>query len=71
MAMGWLQAQYPGRQTAYVEIFPPTDVAWESMRTSMELRLLEELLRHQAAQRAAEARTPWPFGPPLVHLGRN
>jgi len=71
VALGWLQAQYPGRQTAYVEVFLLTDVAWGSTRTPEELRLLEDLLRHQAAQRAAEERTPWQFGPPPLHLGRN
>jgi len=71
VALGWLQAQYPGRETAHVEVFLLTDVAWESTRPLMELRLLEELLRQQAAQRAAEARNPWPFGDPPLHLGRN
>ncbi len=71
VALGWLQAQYPGRETAHVEVFLLTDVAWESRRPLMELSLLEELLRRQAAQRAAEARNPWPFGDPPLHLGRN
>ncbi len=71
VALGWLQAQYLGRETAHVEVFLRTDVAWESTRTPEDLRLLEDLLRHQAAQRAAEARNPGQFGHPPLHLGRN
>jgi len=67
VALGWLQAQYPTRETAYVESFLLSDISIEWTRAAKELRLLEELLRQQAAQ----AQSPRPFGNPPLHLRRN
>ncbi len=50
VALGWLQAQYPERETAYVESCLLSGISWEWTRAAQELRLLEELLRQQAAQ---------------------
>lgn len=54
VAMGWLKSHYPERETAHVEVFLLTDVAWETRRSHYELCLIEELLRYQAAQEAAQ-----------------
>ncbi|NJD67783.1 MAG: hypothetical protein C3F12_04385 [Candidatus Methylomirabilota bacterium] len=67
VALGWLQNQYPGRETAYVEVFLLRDITWESIRTPQELCLLEELLRKQAD----EVQHPLPFGHPPLHLLGN
>lgn len=67
VALGWLQATYPDREAAYVDVCLATDTAWEWRRTPQELHLLEELLRQQTTQ----VQSPRPFGAPPVQFERN
>lgn len=76
VALGWLQAQYPGRQTAYVEIFLPTDspgsrcgLPWSSAcsRSCSGTRRRSGRLRHGPRGRSGPRWCIWGGTNPATH----